>query len=295
MRASVRSVLALGVRPGDRVALWAPNSARWISRRSCRRDPGPGQHQVQGPGDRLRPVEERLLGPVRRHRFPGYGLRGHAAGRRSRLACAAARPYCCPVRPGRAAARAVGGIPRCRGRGSRHGSGRGDRRGARRDRVGSHVHVWHDRPPQGRVPHPRPVAAGTRLVCEADGLPRGRPLSHHPAVLPHVRLQGRLDGVHRARSNDPPPGRVRRGGRHAHDRDRARLDPAWPADRLPVGSRRPARSRLLVPAGRDGLVDTHAAGTAAPRARRDQARCHRQRVRADRGHLPGHRGGAVDR
>jgi HIP---CoA ligase len=30
MRASVRSVLALGVRPGNRVALWAPNSARWI-------------------------------------------------------------------------------------------------------------------------------------------------------------------------------------------------------------------------------------------------------------------------
>jgi HIP---CoA ligase len=30
MRASVRSVLAMGVRPGDRVALWAPNSARWI-------------------------------------------------------------------------------------------------------------------------------------------------------------------------------------------------------------------------------------------------------------------------
>jgi HIP---CoA ligase len=30
MRASVRSVLAMGVHPGDRVALWAPNSARWI-------------------------------------------------------------------------------------------------------------------------------------------------------------------------------------------------------------------------------------------------------------------------
>jgi len=30
MRASVRSVLAMGVRPGDRVALWAPNSACWI-------------------------------------------------------------------------------------------------------------------------------------------------------------------------------------------------------------------------------------------------------------------------
>lgn len=30
MLASARSVLAMGVRPGDRVALWAPNSARWI-------------------------------------------------------------------------------------------------------------------------------------------------------------------------------------------------------------------------------------------------------------------------
>jgi acyl-CoA synthetase (AMP-forming)/AMP-acid ligase II len=30
MLASVRSVLAMGVRPGDRVALWAPNSARWV-------------------------------------------------------------------------------------------------------------------------------------------------------------------------------------------------------------------------------------------------------------------------
>ena len=30
MRASVRSVLAMGVRPGDRVALWAPNSACWV-------------------------------------------------------------------------------------------------------------------------------------------------------------------------------------------------------------------------------------------------------------------------
>jgi HIP---CoA ligase len=30
MLASVRSVLAMGVRRGDRVALWAPNSARWV-------------------------------------------------------------------------------------------------------------------------------------------------------------------------------------------------------------------------------------------------------------------------
>jgi acyl-CoA synthetase (AMP-forming)/AMP-acid ligase II len=30
MLSSVRSVLALGVQPGDRVAIWAPNSARWI-------------------------------------------------------------------------------------------------------------------------------------------------------------------------------------------------------------------------------------------------------------------------
>jgi acyl-CoA synthetase (AMP-forming)/AMP-acid ligase II len=30
MRASVRAVLALGVRPGDRVAVWGPNSGRWL-------------------------------------------------------------------------------------------------------------------------------------------------------------------------------------------------------------------------------------------------------------------------
>src|SRR5438045_3022098 len=30
MVASVRAVQALGVHPGDRVAIWAPNCARWV-------------------------------------------------------------------------------------------------------------------------------------------------------------------------------------------------------------------------------------------------------------------------
>ena len=30
MHAAVRSVLALGVRPGERVAVWGPNSGRWL-------------------------------------------------------------------------------------------------------------------------------------------------------------------------------------------------------------------------------------------------------------------------
>ena len=53
MLVSVRSVLALGVRPGDRVALWAPNSARWVI----------AALGILGAGAVLVPVNTRFKGP----------------------------------------------------------------------------------------------------------------------------------------------------------------------------------------------------------------------------------------
>ena len=52
MLASVRAVLALGVRPGDRVAVWAPNSARWVL----------AALGVHGAGGVLVPVNTRFKG-----------------------------------------------------------------------------------------------------------------------------------------------------------------------------------------------------------------------------------------
>ncbi|MEK8145914.1 AMP-binding protein [Streptomyces sp. M10(2022)] len=97
---AVKSLLALGVERGDRIALWAPNSHRWVvaalaaaaaGRPSCLSTPG-----TRGGGTQA-PRHERRTAAARTQRLPRQRLPGHArCHRRSgRTAPATARPDAC--------------------------------------------------------------------------------------------------------------------------------------------------------------------------------------------------------
>ena len=219
MHASVRSVLAMGVRPGDRVALWAPNSARWII----------AALGILGAGGILVPVNTRFKGQEAAYVLEKSGatalfvvtdfLDTDYVGM-----LRAAAPGAPVLRPGRTvvvsgpaepplvswaeflaagdavpAADADAAIDAVRG-----------------DTVSDLMFT------SGTTGHPKGVRLTHAQSLRAHGwyaklmdFRAGRPLPHHPAVLPHVRLQGRLDGVRRARRDDPPAGRLRRRRRHA--------------------------------------------------------------------------------
>lgn len=112
MLASVRSVLAMGVRPGDRVALWAPNSARWVI----------AALGILGAGAVLVPVNTRFKGQEAAYILDKSGSRAlfvvtdfldndyvgmiRSAAPDSR-SCGRAAWWCCPGRPNRTRSRGI--------------------------------------------------------------------------------------------------------------------------------------------------------------------------------------------
>src|ERR1700735_1798413 len=83
-----RALIADGIAPGDRVAVWCPNTTAWVlaalGSLTAGAHAGPGQHPVhRGRGTR-RDQPQRLPGAVRRRRLPRRRPAGRAARRRRR-------------------------------------------------------------------------------------------------------------------------------------------------------------------------------------------------------------------
>ncbi len=77
------ALVASGIEPGDRVAIWAFNSAEWVVAMlglfAGRRRAGPDQHPVQGRRGGRHPAPESGSGAGDGHRLPRDRLRRHAA------------------------------------------------------------------------------------------------------------------------------------------------------------------------------------------------------------------------
>ena len=241
-------LVAAGVEPGDRVAIWAPNSARWIVAVL-------GLFQA---GAVLVPVNTRFKGAE-----AVEILRRSDARALVTVTDFLGTDYVAMLRatgvelPGLATVVVAAGptpdgtedwddVHRPR---HRRGAGRG--RTARRRRrprrpVRHPLHLRHHRRAQGRRADPRAHAAGGHRLGGHDRSHRRRPLPDGEPVLPHVRSEGRHPGVRRRRRDHAPraglrsrPGAGAGGGRAGHRAPRR-------ADALPVDPR-PPRPRPLRP------------------------------------------------
>ena len=211
------ALVASGIEPGERAAIWSPNRYEWLV----------AALGTLGAGAAVVPVNTRFKGEEVRYilersgarvvftvgRVPRDGLRRH----RRRAARRPPEP-----RARRRVRRPVGGrsLARrvlrtgCRRR-RRHGR-RTLGRGRRRRRVRRAVHVGHHRFAQGRADDPRADApAVLRLVRHGRAADRRQVPDRQP-VLPHVRVQGRMPGVAHAGRDDHPEAGPRRRRSAAH-------------------------------------------------------------------------------
>ena len=194
-----RSLIASGVQPGDRVAVWAPNSAAWISAAlgalAARAWLVPLNTRLKGDEASyiLRKTDARVS--LRRRRLPGYRLHGLAPRAVAPDLRALADVVELPL-PGESGRPGWDGVPRARGRRVASAraeasiSGRLPRRRQRR-----HLHIGDDGDAERGAPTAwrlAPRVPGLRGALRAAGT---RPIRHTHAVLPLLRLQGRLDAL----------------------------------------------------------------------------------------------------
>ena len=231
VRAVARGYVALGLEPGDRVVVWAPNSIDWVVAGLA----------VSYAGATLVPANSRYTG----HEVADIVDRTGAslvlvadgfldrtqiadlqASQRPRLGARGGRPR--QPRLGEPARRR---LARGRGRGAR-------RRGLPRRRRGHPVHLRDHRASQGRDERaPADHRGGRRVEQPRRGL-RGGPLPRGEPVLPLLRLQDR----HRRRAADRrhalPRRQLRPGRDDAADPGRADHGAAGCAHDLPVAAHR---------------------------------------------------------
>ena len=219
-RRATRGAIAQGIEPGDRVAIWAPNSWEWIV----------AALGALGAGAWLVPVNTRFKGDEAAYVLDRSGavalftVRGFLDTDYVALLRDAAPDLPCLEHPVLLAgahddeatlddflaagdtvddADALARIDAL-----------GTRRRGRRD-----LHVGHHRPTQGRDAGARRVAARVRPVGAAVRAARRRPLPRGQPVLPLLRVQGGVDGVpaagrHCAPSGHPRPRPGPRAGGH---------------------------------------------------------------------------------
>ena len=281
VRTAAAAMVDLGVRAGDRVAIWSPNTWHWVV--ACLATTYAGgvlvplnsRYTASEAADVLARTGAPLL--VAAGEFLGADKtadldRDAAAGTAAHRACA--------DRQGR---RDLGRVRRARHR-SRCGR-RPRPRGQGRRRLRHPVHLRHHRPQQGRAVR---APAVTRRARGVGGVRTGhqrRPLSLHQPVLPQLRLQGGHPGLPADRRDADPAADLRcrtgdgRGGRAPHHRA------ARAADDLPEPARPPQARRLRPELA---AVRGHRCGDDPGRADREDAVRARHRHRADG--LRAHRG-----
>ncbi|CAA9429842.1 MAG: CoA ligase @ Long-chain fatty-acid-CoA ligase, Mycobacterial subgroup FadD5, partial [uncultured Pseudonocardia sp.] len=202
--------------------------------------------------------------------------------------------------PRRRARRALGDHARrrVRGRAGRRVGGVHRAAGAGRGGRVHHVHLGHDRLPEGRGAHP-PQPLPARLLLHGDaGHHRGRPgVDVGRAAVPHRRSVRDAPGAHHGREDgDPALGRLRPGRHAAHAGGRG-CDLLLHGAGAVAGHLRRTRSRLLRPVAAAADLLGRRTRVHRPAARDDRrvpAGRGVHRLRADRvqpGHHAAPRGG----
>lgn len=203
VRTAVKSLIALGIRPGDRIAVWAPNSHRWVVAALAAASAGavlvPVNTRYRGAeaswllergGVRLLFVENGFLGKdylamLDTGRGPGddgsAGARTAPPGTGGDL-----RRHRAPRHP------AVGPLPAPRRAAGGLRGHRPERRGAPRRPVRPALHLRHDRPTQGRPDHAPAEPHHLPGLEQPHRSHRRRPLPDREPDVPLLRLQGRL-------------------------------------------------------------------------------------------------------
>ena len=245
-RAAAAALTGSGIRKGDRVAIWAPNSAEWIV----------AALGIASSGAVLVPLNTRLKGKEAAFILRRSGARllltvGEFLGTRyPELLAGESLPALegtvllagSHASARQLAASFVADWPRHPGRRLAANRRRGWTARSRRH----HVHVGHDRHAQGRHEHARAERARLHHLGRYGRSAHGRPLPRRQPVLPHLRLQGRLARIPDTRRHDLSRAGVRCGDGARQDRQRPCHGAAGPAHDLPVAARaRGARTAAI--------------------------------------------------
>ena len=282
-----RALVASGVEQGDRVALWAPNSAIWAIT----------SFAVYAVGAVLVPLNTRYRGEEAGHVLRTSGARllfattdllgsDLVALLDDQPALEALEEIVVlegPPRPGSPTRRRVQrpGHRRARSGGGTPPGGRDRGR-----RVRHHLHLGHHRQAQGG-------RAGARRQCphlpglvRAGGSAQRRPLPRRLSVLPHGGTEVRHAGLRPAWRDDPPPRRVRRRPGHGACGIGTDHHAAGATDRLSVDPQSSGFRvvRPVLPASLGDRSRRRPGGRDPPHARRAALRDRRHRLRPDRDH-----------
>ena len=217
------ALLATGLAPGERAAVWSPNRYEWLV----------AALGILGAGGAVVPVNTRFKGEEVRYILDRSGARvvftvgefldadyaATIAGLRSEL------PNVVTVVGFDDATAADQSLTEFQASGDAIDDATidaciGARRWRRRERRA--LHVGHDRRAEGRAHDARADVAAVLRLVRHGGAGRRRPLPDREPVLPHVRVQGGLSRVADARCDHHPEGGVRRRRPAAHASPRSR-------------------------------------------------------------------------
>ena len=167
IRCAAGAFAELGIDKGERVAIWAPNSAEWMI----------AAFGLLTAGGVLVPVNTRFKTEEAADIIGRSGAKAVLIEKGF-----LGLDYAAPV-----------GVPVIDLKSDFLSSGSPFQRDVSGDRhLRHHLHLGHHRQAQGRDDESPPDAADVRGMGESRGSARGRPLPDDQPVLPHVRLEGRV-------------------------------------------------------------------------------------------------------